>query len=103
MSTKDKNKRLQAEVTVESSPEIKEHFDEWGYLYTEISRLYQSGCKEITEAELFDMLNLDPSKEREASLYLSKTMRLQSRWSAGRKILIFPDRVFTREREKVLV
>ncbi len=103
LSTRDKNKMLQAEVTAESSPEMKEHFDEWGYLYSVVSELYQSGCKEILEAELFDRLNLDPAKEHEAAVYLTRTMRLRSRWSGGMKYYTFPSRVFEKRSERELV
>ncbi len=102
MSTKDKNKAMEAEVTAESSPEIKEHFDEWAWLYEEISHRYQAGCKEMTAAELFDSLNLDPAKEDEANDYLVHSMKLKTRYSGGQKVYSFPRRVFERESLKVL-
>lgn len=103
ISTKDKNKALTANVTAESSPEIKEHFNEWGWLYKEVASMNQAGIKEIGQLELYDRLNIDPDKEKEANDYLIKAMRLKAKSSGGRRIYMFPDRVFNRERVPVLV
>lgn len=102
MSRREQEKALKADISVQLSEDIQEHFNEWNWLYESISDLYQAGYKEIDQLELFDTLDIEPSKEVEADEYMVKAMRLKSCWRAGRKIYIFPDRVFDKERGKML-
>jgi len=47
MSTRDKNKQFQAEMSVKSSDEMIEEFNEWGWLADEATKLKESGIKTI--------------------------------------------------------
>lgn len=94
LSTKDKNKKLLASVTAESSPEMKAHFKKWGYLYPKIVAMYESGIKEIELYELLDQLEINPQDEDQVRSYLTKEMRLRTRWSGGQIKVMFPDKVF---------
>jgi hypothetical protein len=99
LSTKDKNRQLLASITTESSPEMQEHFNKWGYLYPKIVEIYESGIQEMDLYELLDQLEINPIEEEEVKSYLFKEMRLRSKWSSGRRVVMFPERVFEAERE----
>jgi hypothetical protein len=94
LSTRDKNKQFLASITAESSPEIQDHFNKWGYLYPKVVEIYESGVKEMELYELLDQLEIDPRDEDEVKSYLKKEMRLRTRYSGGQTKIMFPEKIF---------
>ncbi len=102
MKLKGSKKEIDAGMTTESSPEMREHMDKWHWLYQEMAKRFQGGAIEVDRYHLFDELGIQPQDEEEVDKYLVRNMRMRVKWSGGIKYYIFPERVFKDEREPVL-
>jgi len=63
ISTKDKNKKFLAKISVDSSGEMTEHFNKWGWLVDLIQGWKKQGVRLLRSAELARMIGRPVTKE----------------------------------------